>query len=128
MNWTDPANRARRGAALLDKAVPNWWDMVNLDDLDMSAGRYFVASTATGSCGCVLAQLDARRPDAPSSDDGTYSQMLEHLGLSLDEAYDLGFNAIVGPDYEEDYDYELLEAAWTHEVRSRIASAAARRV
>jgi hypothetical protein len=63
------AERAERGAALLDERMPGWWQHIDLDRLDIDS-----------PCDCVAGQI------------GGYTEILQALGLDDGAEYDYGFD------------------------------------
>lgn len=89
--------RARRGAELLDRKMPDWANRIDLDNLDM------------GSCtSCVIGQaLGCFGPAA-----------VEGLGLDW-YSHDDAWHGFTGGPISESVPYGDLEAAWAAEVRRR---------
>lgn len=63
------AERAARGAALLDAEVPGWADVIDLDALDVGEMEVANAAELAAQGGCVLCQVDfAITTGAPTSE------------------------------------------------------------
>lgn len=108
--------RARRGAAFLDKKMgsKSWRRKIKRSRLDMQAGGF--RPWQTGSCGCILAQLDPRSPDDSFMDDHGYFAMRHRLGINGARVVTLGFDVgDRGPHYED------LDAAWKQVIREGLA-------
>lgn len=90
---------AKRGAKLLDKALPGWHRKVKITQLDMSYPFYY------GDCGCVLAQAY-----------GSYNNGLQELDIDTltDADSKLGFNAST-----DNYNFDELNTAWKEQIRER---------
>lgn len=52
------AERAARGATLLDREIPGWADHIDLDRLDVGEGEMRDDPGTDDSLGCILCQLD----------------------------------------------------------------------
>jgi hypothetical protein len=104
-------NRARRGAAWLDRHLGRGWRRRILRRrLDMRAGYY--RPNIKGDCGCILAQLDVSYSSG-GDEPGCYLRGLEMVGLhhpSLTPAR-LGFEVV------SDSSYEDLTDAWLEVLR-----------
>jgi len=107
-------NRARRGAKFLDKVYGSrnkWRKKIKLSKLDLTAGSYFPSS---GSCGCVLAQLDAN-----GGAYGFYNKKADELGM---EPYGTvakrrGFTL---PALFSSSDWDELTQAWKIVLREKV--------
>jgi hypothetical protein len=91
MSAPDCAARVAAGAVFLDGRMPGWAERIDLDSLNLM-----------DDCYCVLGQLG-----------GCYHAVVTELGLSIGEEISLGFMA--GGTGA----WDLLDAAWTAEVRKR---------
>ena len=107
--------RARRGAAWLDKKLgPGWRRKIKRRKLDMSGGGF-----SSGGCGCIMAQLDkayGRRAR------GTYGDGVRNLlGISPwgRRIVALGLDV---PLPRNDYDYDELTQAWRQVLREGVPS------
>ena len=124
-----------RGMALLDKAVPGWLDLLDVEHLDMSAGSYEggpkvdSAGRIYRDCGCVLAQVDYHtwkdeRSVMLVERLGLFFDALESLDLAYDNAVDHGFTLIHRPDgiYNTDRTTEWgeLTVAWKEAIDRRM--------
>lgn len=90
--------RARRGAAWLDKMLgPGWRRKIKRRRLDMSIGRF----PCSYGCGCILAQLF-----------GSYHDGAAEVGLA--DAYG---NRAVSLGFYSPKDYEALTEAWRQVLR-----------
>lgn len=102
---------AQAGAALLDKKIPNWVELIDLDSLEMSE-----------PCSCVIGQIadKAVNLDAPYGAHRYmgFNTLAHHLtGLDgFDELVDHGFEA---DDYVE---YNDLQTAWVELIEARRAA------
>lgn len=96
---------AKRGAKFLDKAIGrSWRKKIRRRELDLASPRY-----ERGSCGCILAQLDAN---------GSYYDMQRELGLNNAAVGRLGFDALFNEDAGEYfYDHDVLTDAWKKVIR-----------
>jgi hypothetical protein len=95
------AERVARGAALLDKQDPGWWQRIDLSTLDLK-----------DVCNCVLGQLG----DTSDYFDICKSLDLRPHGTGERGAVALGFNAVPLDEYDP------LTAAWRELIESRRAS------
>jgi hypothetical protein len=94
----------KAGAAYLDRAVPDWADKINLENLDLGNGRY-----------CILGQLGPCYLDSP-----------HYLNLGYKKCIDYGF-ALDSDNYygqklrHQDYTHniETLTMIWKEEINSR---------
>jgi hypothetical protein len=104
MNVPATKTRVRRGAAFLDKKIPNWFKIVKLSKLNQSLGY----QPDKNHCGCVLAQL---------SPYGEYREGTEMVGLDVSKKRqeDLGFWGVS----DDDDEYEALTEDWKDEIRKR---------
>lgn len=94
--------RVRRGAELMDRAVPNWAARIDLDRLTMS------------SCdSCLLGQVLGNYFDGPRVL-GPFAPLGRHLASSY------GFNATDQSEGEDSPEFVALARAWRAEVRARI--------
>ena len=134
MKWK-PEAAVKRGAALLDKANPDWWkprrkNSIKLTELDLSNCNLCVLGQlyANGEVGYfrglrILRQLaDEGKLRLPK----TYlSYVVKRHGLTYD-------NRLVGDEFFGfdrklgDYDWADLTRAWTAEIRSRRRAARAK--
>ena len=100
---TTIAERAARGAALLDEHKPGWWERIDLDTLALES-----------PCRCILGQLwSAEHPDDP------YEIALDELDLH-DKDEDFGFDKYSGPGSWSEY--ALLTDAWHALIEARRAA------
>lgn len=101
--------RARRGAKFLDKKLPGWRKQIRVTRLDLSKGLYDPARR--GSCGCILAQIDATRTHT-----GNYTGGAKKIGIEPwgDDAVRLGFR--------DGDDYATLTEAWREILREESAA------
>lgn len=88
---------AARGAKILDKSFPNWWEKISLGRLRMSEPDT-----------CILGQLY-----------GSYKQGCEELDLKRRERIRNGF---LLPDEHHVTRYARLRLAWKTEIEKRLAS------
>lgn len=94
------AERAERGAALLDERRPGWWQGIDLGRLDIGS-----------TCNCVVGQVYA------AGGFGAFTRALYALGVGgWDQDEEHGFDA-------ECSEYAELTAAWRDLVLSRRAAA-----
>lgn len=108
---TEILERVARGAELLDRVKPDWFEVVTGGTLRMCQGWI----SPGNHCGCVLAL-----------NYGGYSAGLTALRISRNHdaaAADLGFKASRFLDYETYFgDYAALDAAWLEEADRRRAA------
>lgn len=124
-----------RGMALLDKAVPGWLDLLDVENLDMSQGSYEggpkvdSAGRIYRDCGCVLAQVDYHtwkdeRSVMVVERLGLFFDALESLDLAYDKAVDHGFTINHEPDgfYATDRttEWDELTVAWKEAIDRRM--------
>lgn len=104
-----------RGAALLDEKLPDWYNLINLDSLEMA-----------DECKCVLGQigehkvnLDRLAGEPLTEADGRHFWGARAaLGCSDDDVVFCGFDDWA--TYEGTLTtYEELQAAWTREIEKR---------
>lgn len=88
------AERAERGAALLDERRPGWWREIDLGTLDIDS-----------VCNCIAGQL------------GGYAETLQALGLDDGAEYDYGFD---GGSFAS---VQALTPAWRDLIEKRRAEA-----
>jgi hypothetical protein len=91
MTALDYTARVAAGAAFLDERMPGWAEWIDLDSLSLM-----------DDCDCVLGQLS-----------GYYRDGVAQFGLRLSEEVSLGFMPGEGSAWD------LLDAAWTAEIRKR---------
>jgi hypothetical protein len=108
------SERVAVGAAWLDRIDPVWPKRIDLEHLDLFVSEYSPQGSRT--CGCVLAQLDYRRPGRSVHDYGSYSNALyswvgkPDATLSWEVAH--GFNG-------GEEGFHALTEAWRGLIRSR---------
>lgn len=88
-------DRVQHGAALLDQHRPEWWKIINLDELRMD-----------NTCNCVLGQCY-----------GTFDQ--GKLALDLDIARPTHQDAAHGFEYYAPGDYRRLQNEWVRVITER---------
>lgn len=108
MRFKIPSKReraVRRGIKLLNQQVPNWWQAVRLDSLDMmSADR------------CVLGQL-ATAHDWDRSSFNPYGTGATRLGLTMGEdCRRYGFDTL---EFGSTPEYRWLTERWRQEIQKR---------
>jgi hypothetical protein len=113
--------RVAAGIAELDQLDPIWFRRIDVDRLDMNSSEY--DPKRPGDCGCVLAQLDYRRP-GPPRDYGDYYHALSNWfgreAISLNWEFAHGFLADHG-----DVDEQDLAEAWRQAIATRLQGATA---
>lgn len=98
----DINERVSRGVELLDEKVPQWWNDIDIDDLDMCNPHF-----------CILGQLF----------DQDYSGGREALGIAFGCGDQFGFD--VSDEEIEDYEdheddfWNELRSTWIKEIRLR---------
>lgn len=113
----DATRRVRDGAALLDRLLPGWHDVVDVDSLWINS-----------PCNCVLGQLGLR--DDVVELDGDYWQarqqamvLVEGREGTVDElrgwAGTYGFDEAIGLTGDPTAEMDALDRAWREEIRSR---------
>jgi len=112
--------RVAAGIAELDRLDPIWFRRVDVDRIDMDSSEY--DPKRTGDCGCILAQLDYRRPGLPREYGDYYHALSTWFGTSTpspgwEPAH--GFLADHGADAEE------LAEAWRQAIAARLQGATA---
>lgn len=100
---TETADRGvAAGAALLDERIPQWWQRIDVGQLDLA-----------DSCRCVLGQLyPVMLPAELSYDRGRVA-----LDLTPETAQQMGFN--IGDDTEDEPSFADLDEAWLRVVKQR---------
>jgi len=109
------ANRARRGAEALDKRMPDWYEKINRDLLDMADG--IQDTTVEQDCGCICTQL------APELT--PYGRKLYTTGfraLFPEESFSGRFPTTHGFVAAESEMYDELTQAWKREIEKRLAA------
>lgn len=101
---------AEAGALYLDRVLPTWDTLVDVDTLDLKSG-----------CNCVLGQLNIDLYPADLRD--PYAAMTWRLDLSNHEVEELGFNLPYPSDWRE---WDELNQAWRHEIGKRRVAKPAR--
>lgn len=94
--------RVKKGAAHLDKRIPDWFEQVKIRPLDMKSG-----------CRCVLGQLFG---DYSPGAIGVASMSLDEM--SEDERLGFDVPATIKYDESEPY-YRKLTELWRDEIRQR---------
>jgi hypothetical protein len=104
------------GMAVLDQRAPGWLDRIDLERLDMAFG---VHEPSPGSCGCVLAQVDAQTKQS-----GVGHYIDARIRLIGDDADANGFEWAVdhGFNSDGDVDFEELTEAWRQVILARRAA------
>lgn len=105
LEMPDLGENVRRGAALLDERIPDWFSRIDLDRLDISDGFSCVLGQVTGkhySLGLVTVGLHTR--DLPVFEEGP------HHGFTVP------FNLELGQTVEG---FRLLRELWTDEISAR---------
>jgi hypothetical protein len=97
---------AEAGAALLDKKIPNWVELIDLSSLEMSE-----------PCSCIIGQIGEGKYNL---DKGIGFNALAYQLTGVD-----GFDQLVDHGFEADdwVDYDDLEEAWTKLILARRAAA-----
>lgn len=98
------AKNAARGAVWLDERMPGWWDIIEVNELNMQDANRCIL----GQLGSTLAPL-ANYYDIIEFEDGCMFPQLETLaGLSGDEVIEHGFDR-----YDEEImDFSKIDTAW----------------
>jgi len=97
------ANRVKKGAELLDTAQPNWYEQIELSQLDLSSCKK-----------CILGQMFG------DFSDGAEVLFKDELSSSIDKCgFDIDRELLLENTPEEVW--ELLCTYWRHEVVSRRA-------
>jgi hypothetical protein len=87
--------RVERGAALLDERRPGWWQLIDLDALDIRS-----------TCNCVAGQLGAL-----GGDEDPYLKTMRDLGIHLGEP-ERGYGFDAYQVFRGGGEYEALTEAW----------------
>lgn len=104
------AERVTRGAALLERFDPGWWQRINLDELALDS-----------PCHCILGQLyyDDQNPQASYLAGVAWVRSVMPTRSAADTAdEDCGFDE----SGESPDEYEQLTAAWRELIESRRAA------
>jgi hypothetical protein len=104
------------GMAVLDQRAPGWLDRIDLERLDMAYG---VHEPSPGSCGCVLAQVDAQTRQGGVGHYADARMRLigdDDVTTEFDWAIDHGFTS------DGDVDFEELTEAWRRAILARRAA------
>jgi hypothetical protein len=96
--------RVAKGAAFLDESEPSWWQVIDLDALDMEQG-----------CNCVLGQLHPSNTDEELHYLGALFQFGLPHGPDSDADISLGFFT------EDPLEWAPLTEAWRNLIEERRA-------
>jgi hypothetical protein len=109
------ANRAERGAKALDERMPDWYEKIDTDTLDLEAG--IQDTTVVGDCGCICTQL---APEISPSGRKLYTAGFR--ALFPEQSFNGVFPTQHGFIASESEMYDELTQAWKREIAKRLAT------